>query len=35
MLHNRASIVRLLSGERIAEEKAAEVFFSSILPTTV
>jgi hypothetical protein len=30
-----ASIVRLLYGERAAEEKAAEVFFSSILPRTV
>jgi len=35
MLHNPASIVRLLYGERTAGEKAAEVFFSSILPTTV
>jgi hypothetical protein len=35
MSHNPASILRLLYGERTAEEKAAEVFFSSILPTTV
>jgi hypothetical protein len=35
MPHNPASIVRLLYGERTAEEKAAEVFFSSILPATV
>jgi hypothetical protein len=35
MLHNPATIVRLLYGERTAEEKAAEVFFSSILPAPV
>jgi hypothetical protein len=33
--HNPASIVRLLYGERTAEEKTAPKRFLSILPTTV
>jgi hypothetical protein len=35
MPHNPASIVRLLYGERAAEEKTAPKRFLSILPATV